>query len=756
MKKLLPLVVLLFSIGTNAQEYFPVNASVKTIKNNTVAFTNATIYITPTQIIKKGTLLIKDGKVLNVGTSVSIPLDAKTIDLKGKYLYPSFIDIYSNFGIKVPKRKQSSTNNTPQYDAERKGYYWNDHIRPETNPITAFSFDNKKSEELLKAGFGVVNTHLHDGIIRGNGLLVALSKSMGAYRMLNSKSAQYLSFKKSNQSKQIYPNSLMGSMALLRQVYFDADWYAQGHAKNKDLALEALNRNKNLIQIFDAGSKQNALRADKIGDQFGVQYVIVGGGNEYENIKEIKATNATFIIPINFKKAYDVSNPYFASKIDVSDMRKWNQEPSNLSVLSKNGIRFSITTHKLKSIASFHKNLQKAIKFGLTKTVALASLTTIPASILGESSKIGSLQKGSYANFLITSGEIFNPKTTIYENWVLGDKNVINDMNIKDITGNYTLSFASNTYNLSIKGKNRKLTTSIKQDTLKIKSKILYTDNWINITIKSTVDSLKYTRLLGRVTKTSDNLTGNAIDANGNEFKWTAIKKVSEKKEKKGKDIPSPFVMPVTFPNVGFGFSEKPKQETILIKNATVWTSENEGILYNTDILLKDGKIAKIGANLKYRKAKIIDGTGKYVTAGIIDEHTHIAAVAINEAGHNSSAEVTIEDVINPDDIKIYRNLAGGVTTVQILHGSANPIGGRSAIIKLKWGESATEMLYKNSPKFIKFALGENVKQSNWGRNNTVRFPQTRMGVEQVYMDYFQRAKEYDALKKQENHIEKM
>jgi len=245
MKKLLPLVVLLFSIGTNAQEYFPVNASVKTIKNNTVAFTNATIYITPTQIIKKGTLLIKDGKVLNVGTSVSIPLDAKTIDLKGKYLYPSFIDIYSNFGIKVPKRKQSSTNNTPQYDAERKGYYWNDHIRPETNPITAFSFDNKKSEELLKAGFGVVNTHLHDGIIRGNGLLVALSKSMGAYRMLNSKSAQYLSFKKSNQSKQIYPNSLMGSMALLRQVYFDADWYAQGHAKNKDLALEVLMQEAN-------------------------------------------------------------------------------------------------------------------------------------------------------------------------------------------------------------------------------------------------------------------------------------------------------------------------------------------------------------------------------------------------------------------------------------------------------------------------------------------------------------------------------
>ena len=741
----------LFSIGANAQEYFPSNMGVKTTNNNTVAFTNATIYVTPSQIIKKGTLLIKNGKVLNVGTSVTIPKDAKTIDLEGNYLYPSFIDIYTSFGIETPKRAQFSRNSPPQYDAGRKGYYWNDHIRPETNPLPKFNFDSKKAKEFLKAGFGVVNTHFHDGIVRGNGLLVALgSKSTDAYRMLDTRSAHYLSFRKSTQSKQAYPNSLMGSMALLRQMYFDADWYAKGLAKNKDLSLEALSNNKNLVQIFDAGGKQNALRADKIGDQFGIQYTIVGGGDEYENIEEIKATNATFIMPINFRKAYDVSNPNFASQIDVSDMRKWNQEPSNLSVLHKNGVRFSLTTHKLKTIASFNKNLQKAIKYGLDKTAALEALTTIPAAILGKSNEIGSLQKGSYANFLITSGEIFNPKTTIYENWVQGGKNVVNDMNIKDITGDYTLSFGGTNYDLSIKGKNRKLTTSVKKDSTKIKSKISYIDNWINITINSTKDAVKFNRLLSRITDDSTNLTGTVIDVNGNESKWTAIKKVSEKKEKKKKkkDAPTLSIMPTTFPNIGFGFSEKQKQETILVKNVTVWTSENEGILHNTDVLLKDGKIAKIGKDLRAGKAKIIDGTGKHLTAGIIDEHTHIAAVAINEAGHNSSAEVTIEDVINPDDIKIYRNLAGGVTTVQILHGSANPIGGRSAIIKLKWGESANELLYKNSPKFIKFALGENVKQSNWGSNNTIRFPQTRMGVEQVYVDYFQRAKEYDAFKK--------
>ena len=117
----------------------------------------------------------------------------------------------------------------------------------------------------------------------------------------------------------------------------------------------------------------------------------------------------------------------------------------------------------------------------------------------------------------------------------------------------------------------------------------------------------------------------------------------------------------------------------------------------------------------------------------------------MNESGQSVTAEVSISDVVNSDDINIYRQLAGGVTTSQLLHGSANPIGGQSAIIKLRWGKSPEEMKVDGANGFIKFALGENVKQSNWGDRNTIRFPQTRMGVEQVYYDAFYRAKEYQA-----------
>ena len=161
--------------------------------------------------------------------------------------------------------------------------------------------------------------------------------------------------------------------------------------------------------------------------------------------------------------------------------------------------------------------------------------------------------------------------------------------------------------------------------------------------------------------------------------------------------------------------------------------------------MVKNGKIEKIGKNLASGNLLTIDATGKHLTTGIIDEHSHIAATSINEGGQNSSAEVTIEDVLDPEDINIYRNLAGGVTAIQILHGSANPIGGRSAIIKPRWGADAKGLLYKDAPKFIKFALGENVKQSNW--QSYSRFPQTRMGVEQLYVNYFTRAKEYEVKK---------
>jgi imidazolonepropionase-like amidohydrolase len=728
-----------------AQDYFPQNDGVKSKNNNYTAFTNAKIYVTPTQIIEKGTLLIQNGKVIQVGTAVTLPKNTVKIDATGKSIYPSFIDIYSDFGVEKPKRA-SGRGRSAEYKPTREGFYWNDHIMPETNAIASYKFDSKKAKELREAGFGIVNTHLQDGIARGTGILVALnSEGTDANRVLDDKSAQYFSFDRSVIKNQSYPTSLMGTTALFRQMYSDMDWYAKGNIDTKDRSLEALIANKNLTQIIEAKDKVKDLLADKIGDANGIQYTILAGGDEYENIAEIKATNAKYIIPLNFPDAFDVSNPYQAGYVALEDMRHWNLAPSNPKVLTDNGVQYAITLYDSKSTKTFKENLLKAISYGLSETKALEALTTVPAQILGKSTEIGSLKSGSYANFLITSGDIFDKKTTLYENWVQGQKSVINDINLKDIRGDYNLTINNKTYELNIAGDLSKPKAIVKLDTTKLDSKIKYANDWLDLSFSTKSDELY--RMTSLVIKTSDDLEGRLILPTGKEsfFKATKTKSFSEKvKEKKEDEAIT--LMPIHYPNIGYGNATKPTEETILFKNATVWTGEDAGVLKNTDVLIKNGKIAKIGKDLNAGGAKIIDATGKHVTAGVIDEHSHIALLSVNESGQNSSAEVTMEDAVNSEDMNIYRNLAGGVTTSQLLHGSANPIGGRSAIIKLKWGESADKMIYSNSPKFIKFALGENVKQSNWGSYS--RFPQTRMGVEQVYMNYFQRGKEYDALKK--------
>ena len=736
------------SFSLFAQDYFPSNSGVISNNTNYTAFTNATIHVSPTEIIDNATLLIKDGKVVSVGKSVNIPKNTTKINLTGKTIYPSFIDLYTTFGVEKPKRGGDG----PQYGPSRSGFYWNDHIMPEQDVMSSFKYDAKSASELHKLGFGMVNTHIPDGVVRGTGALIALNNDAdNSLRVVDGETTQHLSFSKSVTSRQRYPSSIMGSMALLRQMYNDAKWYEAGNIDTKDLSLEALNGNKNLLQIFEAGSRANLLRADKVGDAFNIQYTIVGGGDEYERISEIKRTNATVILPINFQLAYDVDDPHLASTLSLSDMRSWNQEPHNPRLLAENGIKFALTTHGLKSNKTFSSNLMKAIEMGLSKQKALEALTTVPASLLGKSDVLGTLKTGSYANFLITDGDIFEKKTKLYENWVQGTPHVIENINIKDIDGDYNFKLAGDDYKLTVSKSTSKPDAKLESNNKNLGTKISYTDDWVNLTFK-TADSTKkeFIRIVANTTNTNA-LNGKAIMPNGNELSFYANKAKTEdsekdKKDKEDEESDTPFMSPITYPNLAYGFTAKPKSETILFKNATVWTNESDGILENTDVLIKDGKISKIGKNISDNNAKIIDATGKHITAGIIDEHSHIAAASINEGGQNSSAEVTIEDVLNDEDINIYRNLAGGVTSIQILHGSANPIGGRSAIIKLKWGEAADALIYDNSPKFIKFALGENVKQSRSQTNS--RFPQSRMGVEQVFIDYFSRAKAYDALKK--------
>jgi imidazolonepropionase-like amidohydrolase len=190
----------------------------------------------------------------------------------------------------------------------------------------------------------------------------------------------------------------------------------------------------------------------------------------------------------------------------------------------------------------------------------------------------------------------------------------------------------------------------------------------------------------------------------------------------------------------------------IVVQNAVVLTV-TKGTIRNGSVLVRDGKIAEVGTNVNMPPgATVIDASGQYVMPGIIDCHSHIIAEAINEGTVSVSSMVGIGDVLNPEDIAIYRALAGGVTTANILHGSANSIGGKCVVVKMRWGKSASELLFEGAMPGIKFALGENPKR----RGQTAlpgsapspappRYPATRMGVESVIREAFNDAKAYQA-----------
>jgi imidazolonepropionase-like amidohydrolase len=182
-----------------------------------------------------------------------------------------------------------------------------------------------------------------------------------------------------------------------------------------------------------------------------------------------------------------------------------------------------------------------------------------------------------------------------------------------------------------------------------------------------------------------------------------------------------------------------------LIRNATVVTV-SRGTLANTDILIRNGKIAGVGQNLKAgERARVIDATGKYVMPGIVDAHSHSMSDAINEGTLSVTSMVRIRDVLNPTAPNLYRELAGGVTTLNLLHGSANTIGGQNTVVKIKYGRPVAEFIFPGAPPGIKFALGENVKRASSTvlPGQTRRYPATRMGQEEVLRDAFTRARNY-------------
>ena len=636
------------------------------------------------------------------------------------------------------------------FDTKEQAINW-----AKKNNYQFFVEDSKKAKSIRKAGFGALLVHIPDGISRGTGALV-MPVDDPRDAIIRPEASSHFSFRKGS-SKQNYPRSLMGTTALLRQTYYDAKWYKdaskKGLAGGTNLSLEAFNKSQELPQIFSAGNWKDILRATTIGDEFGISYIVLGGGDSYQRADAIAETGATVIVPVNYPTAYDLSDPFLSRFVSLTELKHWELAPSNATLLNDAGINFCFTAEGLKSPSELLPAVRKAIERGLPEQVALAALTSNPAKAIGAENLVGSISDGLMANVIVTDGPLFESKTKIVEHWVSGEPTILIDRNALDLNGVYSLTIGSNSIDLNVKGEIGKWSaTEQVNDTTSKKIDLKLDGRTVVMSIQRDEGLI---RMTGNIWMDSRIWEGTAVDALGNVMEWSAVKTDVQKEDvveqKDSTKVKKPQLGDVIYPFTAYGSTEVVSAENVLIQGATVWTCEEEGIIEEADVLLSNGTIVAagkrinpltvLGSNAEYKE---VDGRGMHVTPGIIDEHSHIIIErGVNEGTQASSAEVWIGSSLNSEDVNMYRQLAGGVTCAQLLHGSANPIGGQSAIVKFRWGSLPNDLLYEDASPFIKFALGENVKQSNWGDLQTIRFPQSRMGVEQVFYDNFIRAREY-------------
>ncbi|MCC5826582.1 MAG: amidohydrolase family protein [Alkalimonas sp.] len=725
---------------------------------NLVALTNATVITEPGRTVTNATILIRNGVIESVRSGGSVPAGYQQHDLSGHYVYAGFIDPFTQYGVEQATAAGGFRfGEPPQYQNERKGgNASNAAIHAERRWADEFKPNAGQAKPLIEQGFTTVQAARHDGIFRGSAVVASLAEGLPNEVILKANGKQFMSFSKGS-STQSYPSSLMGSMALIRQTLSDANWYQSAYGKTDlrfhsqpieyNAALAALATLPEQGVLFEASDEQSLLRAHQLLAEFGLERVaLLGSGHEYSRLEQVKASNRTLVLPLSFPAAPDVH--YVDAQLDVSlaDLRHWERAPANPAAVAQAGVRFALTSHGLDKVADFWPNLRRAMQHGLTEQQALAALTTVPADLLGIASQLGKVQPGYRADLVVSRGNLFDDGA-IVATWLRGQP-VLHQAPGPDFSGSYSVQLAGQPAELTLTGRSGAYKGELKLADKSVKLEHLQQQGpqlQFSLALKELLERNEVIQFSGVLT--DNQLTGHWLEANGQRSAVQSSRQPLPAKETASATEAAPLISQLTYPNRAFGVAELPRQQNLHIRNATVWTAADAGVLTETDVIIRDGRIQRIGQGLSTpRGYNVIDATGLHLTPGIIDEHSHIAtAQGVNEGSHANTAEVRLGDVVNPDDINIYRGLAGGVTAVQLLHGSANPIGGQAQILSLRWGQDAEGMKFKDAPPSIKFALGENVKQSNWGAQFSSRYPQTRVGVETFIRDQFQAAKEYQA-----------
>jgi imidazolonepropionase-like amidohydrolase len=659
------------------------------------AITNARVVVSADKTLAKATIVLRDGLIADVVEGdAQAPADALVIDGSGLTVYPGLIDCGSPRGFDANLRRSAGGPPAPEDLASdilaatkpdnRKG------LTPEFEVHSALK-DDETLMPWKRLGFTLHLAMPDGGYFSGQSALVSLSGAAPRDTVLRPVVFQHAALR--SFPGQDYPRALMGVVAHCRQALLDAGWHARrnkaieagklgGSRPVFDPALDALEQalEGKMAVAFEADSADEIHRALDFAEEFKLKPVILGGRDAWRVKDRLKATDTPIILRLNFTEPDD-REKQLPARVREDRERKRKEEYACAGELHKAGVRFAFATHALpdRGWEKFGPNLRKVIAAGLPANIALKALTESAADILGVSAQVGTIAKGKSAHLIVTDGD-FNAEKT--------------------------------------------------------KVKHVFADG-IKVDLEAT----------GRPEPAPERKGG--FGRRGNAPKSDVPESPAPKKEIAKKEEPKdepkksePVTGPIEY-DTELDADRVPKTHTkghVLIRNATVLTAARNARLERADILIEGGKIMAVGTGLPVPAGDvpIIDAEGMFVMPGVIDSHAHFAiSGGVNEFSLSVVPEVRVRDVVNSEDEEIYRALAGGVSTARLLHGSANVIGGQDAVIKLKYGKSAKELLLTGNPRGVKFALGENVKRSDG------RFPNTRMGVEAVLVRAFSEAQAY-------------
>jgi imidazolonepropionase-like amidohydrolase len=715
------------------------------------ALVGARVVTAPGQVLTNATIVVRNGLITAVGAAMAAPAGARVWDLKGLTVYPGFIDASADLGGDAP----------PQ-GGDVGPTHWNPQVRAWFSTTSNFKDDSTRRAALRSLGFGTALAVPRQGIFRGRASVVNLGDEGVRDRVLRPDLAQAIGFQRSFALGGMYPNSAMGTIALMKQTFMDAEWYtrawgayeASGRSLLPPETSEALAALRDAVQakqpvFFETGSEEEYLRAYKLAQEYKLTPWFRGSGQEYRLIDVLKGRTQPLVLPLSFPDAPNVSSPEAALGASLADLRHWYLAPTNPAQLAAAGVSFAITADGLSSLQQFLPNLRTAVARGLAPDKALAALTTVPATYLGIDKTHGTIAVGKAANLVVSEGDLFTEEATVRDVWVKGTRYGVGRPPQVDPRGTWTIA---------------------SDDAGTFKTATLRLDGPLN-RIRGTIEmagrrpvNLSGVRIIaetGRLEATfageplgqegSMLLAGSVVDTtffgwlslpNGTDARYRGTRTEAYEGPARGAvavKVPK-LDLPFIRPSMEFGRASQPAQPaSLVVRNATVWTQGPQGRLENADLLVQAGKVVRVGQKLTAPAGAVeVDATGKHVTPGLIDPHTHSGVSAVNESGFAIVPEVQMGDVLTHNNIWFYRQLAGGLTTTMIKHGSANPIGGENVYVKTRWGSLPDEYKIVGAPRTVKFALGENPKRS------PTRYPNTRMGVQEIIRDHFLAARDYE------------